>query len=67
MICGLCGRKLKNAKSKELGYGPVCYRKAFGTVPKVKVSKEKEIAEGGDLHDYIMPGQMEMADFLVDK
>ncbi len=65
MICGLCGRKLKNTKSKELGYGPVCYRKAFGTVPKVKASKE--IGEGGDFHDYIIPGQMEMADFLLDK
>ncbi len=64
----ICGRKLKNAKSKELGYGPVCYRKAFGTAsPKAKVSKGKAIEYGGDFKDYIIPGQMEIAAFLLDK
>lgn len=26
-LCGRCNRKLKTAKSMELGFGPVCYRK----------------------------------------
>ncbi len=25
--CGRCGRPLKDAKSRDQGYGPVCYKK----------------------------------------
>lgn len=25
--CGRCGRPLKDAKSRDRGYGPVCYKK----------------------------------------
>lgn len=27
MTCGRCGRLLKDSKSKERGYGPICYKK----------------------------------------
>lgn len=30
MCCQCCGRALKSAKSRELGYGPVCYSRLFG-------------------------------------
>ena len=36
MKCSICGRKLRNPKSRELGYGPVCYKKAFRAVKTEK-------------------------------
>lgn len=27
MTCGRCGRLLKDVRSKDRGYGPVCYKK----------------------------------------
>ena len=37
--CGRCGRKLKDSKSRERGYGPVCWE---------KVQKERENDGAGD-------------------
>lgn len=51
----------------ELGYGPVCYKKMFGAVPKSRASARGKTEERGDFHDYMIPGQMEMADFLRGK
>lgn len=64
MICGRCGRRLKDSASIKIGYGPVCYKKMFRTVPKTKASARGKMEERGDFHDYMIPGQMEMADFL---
>lgn len=30
-VCMECGRKLRSQQSKEVGYGPVCYKRVFGT------------------------------------
>lgn len=47
--CGRCGRKLKTEKSKEIGYGPVCYK---------KVLKDRELPpEGQMLMDEITGGE----------
>ena len=29
-VCMECGRKLRSQQSKEVGYGPVCYKRVFG-------------------------------------
>lgn len=65
MICGACGRVLKNPDSKKTGYGPVCYKKMFGSPPpKKKESKGKRTDESEGIHDFVIPGQMEISDFL---
>ncbi|MCD7826328.1 MAG: DUF6011 domain-containing protein [Clostridiaceae bacterium] len=62
MTCSVCGRELKSAKSKELGYGPICYRKVFGSVKKFHFpSSEPDVA---DIQYYEVPGQMRIEDFL---
>lgn len=42
--CGRCGRKLKNPKYIEVGFGKVCYGKHLVEVAKAK-SKGGEIDE----------------------
>lgn len=37
MKCGKCGRELKNPRSRQLGYGPVCYRAMTGGGNKKQV------------------------------
>lgn len=32
--CKRCHRVLKDPSHRELGYGPVCYRKTFGKLPR---------------------------------
>lgn len=65
MKCEKCGRVLKNSDSKKMGYGPVCYKKMFGSPPsKKKTSKEKQSDGWNDIQDYSIPGQMEISDFL---
>lgn len=60
MSCQGCGRVLKNQKSRELGYGPVCYKKAFGSNTKRKDS----YSSADDFPYYEIPGQMEIEDYL---
>lgn len=62
MTCGICGRTLKDSKSRERGYGPVCYRKINPTSANEEgsVSKSSSIFE----LDYDIPGQMEIKDFI---
>lgn len=68
MKCGVCGRVLKNPDSKKIGYGPVCYKRAFGSPPpKEKSSKAKQAGGSEDFHDYVIPGQMKISDFLQSK
>ena len=62
MKCSICGRKLTTPLSRELGYGPVCYRRKFGTYPSADHRKENR-ARGED-SDYNIPGQISMDDFL---
>ncbi len=36
MQCGRCGRKLKNPKYQELGFGKVCYSKYLKEASRAK-------------------------------
>ncbi len=62
MTCSVCGRELKSAESRKLGYGPVCYRKVFGSTPKSQKASEED--GGSDFPYYEIPGQMNIEDFL---
>lgn len=63
MKCSLCGRKLKNEKSQEIGYGPVCYRKIFGS--SLKRQNIRDRGRGGkDIPYYDIPGQIEIEEYL---
>lgn len=65
MICGVCGRVLKNPESRKAGYGPVCYKKMFGSPPpREKAPKAKRSDGIEDFREYSIPGQMEISDFL---
>lgn len=67
MICLICGRALKTQQSKDLGYGPVCYKKMFGNLPSK--GKNRKLYQGiDDIPYYEIPGQMTLNDYLpVDK
>ena len=63
MKCYACGRELKSATSREVGYGPVCYRTDFGT--SIKKKKDKvETSDSLDFPYYEIPGQMSIEDYL---
>lgn len=62
MNCYGCGRALKSQKSRELGYGPVCYKKIFGTSAKIRGLPKKESTD--DFPYYNIPGQMTLDDYL---
>lgn len=62
MDCSVCGRKLKSARSQALGYGPVCYRKIFGSSPR-SAGKDM-VSETTDIPYYDIPGQMTMEEYL---
>lgn len=59
--CALCGRKLKKEKSRELGYGPVCYKKRYGNCLRARCKKENSFI-GGSLNSGL-PGQMSIDDY----
>lgn len=58
MTCSLCGRKLRSEKSREIGYGPVCYRRMFGSS-----LKRQRIRERGSSGEDI-PGQISIEEYL---
>lgn len=60
--CRLCKRKLKSLGSRELGYGPVCYKKIFGT--GIQGSSKGNFSETTDIPYYDIPGQMSLEDFF---
>lgn len=62
MICLNCGRKLKSVASREAGYGPVCYRKMFGT--NLQSSRKYGVSETDYTPYYNIPGQMTMEEYL---
>lgn len=62
MTCSLCGRKLKNEKSQEIGYGPVCYRRMFGS--SLKRQRIRDRGGGEDIPYYDIPGQINIEDYL---
>lgn len=64
MKCGKCGRKLKNPESRELGYGPVCYRAMAGGGNKKQVQYKGRGHPLDDFSNYEIPGQMSIDDYL---
>ncbi|MCI9530311.1 MAG: hypothetical protein HFH38_00905 [Lachnospiraceae bacterium] len=62
MKCSICGRKLSNPRSRELGYGPVCYKRKSGTVPHA--SKKGGHSSTDEVPDYNLPRQMSVDDYL---
>lgn len=66
MVCSICGRKLKDPKSRELGYGPVCYQKTFGCSMRAKGATGASVGID-DYPEYHIPGQMSLEDFLTDE
>jgi len=63
MKCSICGRKLKNPKSRELGYGPVCYKRKFGCSPRTS-RREKCVASLIEKVDCNLPGQISIDEYL---
>lgn len=41
MQCGRCNRPLKSDKSKEIGFGPVCYKKHLQAVADAEFEKKQ--------------------------
>lgn len=66
MVCGACGRILKDPESVQRGFGPVCYRKIMPPVPRKAKTVQGSKVNHGPLEDfdYTIPGQMELSDFL---
>lgn len=62
MRCSICGRRLKDARSRELGYGPICYKRKFGT--NVHASRKSVEVPIGEKAEQDLPGQMSMDDYL---
>ena len=62
MKCSVCGRKLRNPKSQEVGYGPVCYRRLFGT--SLRANEKSGSSSEDSAVSYDLPGQISMDDYL---
>ncbi len=61
MSCLCCGRALKSARSRELGYGRVCYRRLSGGNAALGKPYSRHADASGCQG---IPGQMSMDDFL---
>ena len=64
MKCGKCGRELKNPRSRQLGYGPACYRAMSGEGNKKQVQYKERGHPSDDFSNYEIPGQMSIDDYL---
>lgn len=62
MKCSICGRRLSNSRSRELGYGPVCYKRKFGAIPHA--SKKSGHLSTDEVSDYNLPGQISIDEYL---
>lgn len=65
MRCLICGRRLKNPKSIELGYGPICYQNKFGSVVRNRKDDMKLISNSSS--GFEIAGQMTLDDFIQIK
>lgn len=63
-VCMECGRKLRNRQSKEVGYGPVCYKRVFGDDMHIGGAASKTNTAPDDFPYYEIPGQMSIEDFI---
>lgn len=68
MKCKICGKPLKNPRSREVGYGPVCYRRVFCSSISVQIrerSTSKQcIKTAGDNTHCLIPEQMRLQEYL---
>ena len=53
-----------NHQSREIGYGPVCYRREFGPVPHA--GRRSNGQHDGQIPDYNIPGQISIEDYLKE-
>ena len=63
MKCSACGRRLISSKSQESGYGPVCYKRLFGTQSRQRVKSNMTISSTQSV-DYNIPGQISIDEYL---
>lgn len=63
-VCMECGRKLRSQQSKVTGYGPVCYKRVFGTSMRIRDGDSKTSTVSDDIPYYEIPGQMSIEDFI---
>lgn len=64
VVCMECGRKLRSQQSKAAGYGPVCYKRVFGTSMRIRDGDQKTGTTPNDFPYYEIPGQMSIEDFI---
>lgn len=64
MNCQGCGRTLKSQKSRKLGYGPVCYKRKYGSATVRKSSNKVSVGTVDEALDHNIPGQMEISEFI---
>lgn len=66
MICGMCGRRLRDSESVARGLGPVCYRKIMPPAPRKARAAPKSSGSYNLMNDadYNVPGQMELSEFI---
>ena len=62
MKCSVCGRKLRSPKSQEVGYGPICYKRLFGS--NLKSSNKAGPPETEAEANCDIPRQMSLDDYL---
>lgn len=64
MVCGNCGRKLKDPVSIKIGYGPVCRAELGIKVgEKLKIKSAKSSSESTNpKNEYDIPGQTSIFD-----
>jgi hypothetical protein len=60
MVCMNCGKKLKDAKSIERGFGPVCWTKTHTKAERRKKSSKEDVP----VENFDIPGQMSISDFV---
>lgn len=65
-MCSRCGKKLRSQESREIGYGPVCYKKIFGRNLRIRAGGSERTDRQDELEYYDIPGQMSLEDFLGD-
>lgn len=67
MVCSVCGKKLTDPASIEVGCGPACYQKLHGrSLKKSNISKNKVEAQNKQSACYNIPGQMDLEGYLQE-
>jgi len=62
MKCKKCGRPLKRPQSSKVGYGPICYKRVYGSNISTKIQQYNLLS--GDSTYCQLPGQMNIEEYL---